>query len=266
MNHPSWMANLQAKDIQLANKILIGKTTDTRVIRDPQSHQTLVQLESQLADAAIRYNDIEQQYKQLLQTYEESRLQPRKSIEPHRIVVLIDGDGALFNFELIEQGQLGGFKAAAQIMETIKWYTDADRRDEIWIHVFLNKTGLKALFHRHGKPFAVKVLNNFVVGMNEAAKTIMVVDVGQKKEAADSKIKALLESEVRLLETRMVFFAGSHDNGYVTELRAHVTAGYKEKLVLVPSYTEVASGYKELGLATLHIPQLFMPEKLPRYS
>jgi hypothetical protein len=32
---------------------------------------------------------------------------------------------------------------------------------------------------------------------------------------------------------------------------------------LVPSYTEVASGYKELDLATCSIPDLFMPEKLP---
>ncbi|KAH6901945.1 hypothetical protein BKA70DRAFT_1307842 [Coprinopsis sp. MPI-PUGE-AT-0042] len=251
---PSWMLSLQ------------GKTADTPVKRKPRSHQPLVQPEPQLPDATNRYNELEKQYNQLLQAYEEIKIQPRKSIEPHRIVVLIDGDGALFNFDLIEQGQIGGFKAAAQIVERVRWYTDADRRDEIWIHVFLNKTGLKTLFHRHAKALAAKALDNFVIGMNESAKTIMVVDVGQKKEAADSKIKALLESEVRLLETRMVFFAGSHDNGYVTELRAHVTAGYKEKLVLVPSYTEVASGYKELDLATLHIPNLFMPEKLPRYS
>ncbi|KAH6913435.1 hypothetical protein BKA70DRAFT_721530 [Coprinopsis sp. MPI-PUGE-AT-0042] len=159
--------------------------------------------------------------------------------------------------------RLGGGRAAAKIMESIKDYMDAGRRDEIWVYVFLNKKGLKALFQRHNRPVASYELDDFVIGMNEAAKTIMVVDVGQKKEAADSKIKVLLDSEVRSLETRKVFFAGSHDNGYVTELRAQVTSGYKEKLVLVPSYTEVASGYKELELATLSIPDLFMSEKLP---
>lgn len=185
-------------------------------------------------------------------------------------------------------------------MEAVKRYTDAGRRDEIWIHVFLNKSGLRALFRRLGRPLAANSLDNFIIGMNEAAKTIMVVDVGQKKEAADSKIKGgcnrgffdsyscayppqffwrvksvCWRHAWSLLQVRtsfvcptnmpLIYGLGSHDNGYVTELRAHVTAGYKEKLVLVPSYTEVASGYKELNLATLHIPNLFMPEKLPRY-
>lgn len=110
-------------------------------------------------------------------------------------------------------------------MESIKEYMDAGRRDEIWVYVFLNKKGLKALFQRHNRPLAAYELDDFVIGMNEAAKTIMVVDVGQKKEAADSKIKGgryqhvpwllcststvLLESEVRSLETRKVFFAGA---------------------------------------------------------
>ena len=33
--------------------------------------------------------------------------------------------------------------------------------------------------------------------------------------------------------------------------------------MLVPSYTEVASGYRDLGLKTLTIENLFIPEKLP---
>jgi hypothetical protein len=103
--------------------------------------------------------------------------------------VLIDGDGALFNFELIEQGKAGGGKAAVKIMESIKSSTDSGRRDDIWLYIFLNKKGLKALFQRHNRPMAMDALEDFIIGMNEAAKTIMVVDVGQKKEAADSKIK-----------------------------------------------------------------------------
>ena len=110
-------------------------------------------------------------------------------LQPHRIVVLIDGDGALFSFDLIEQGQVGGGIAAAKIMESIKDYMDTGRRDEIWVYVFLNKRGLKALFQRHNKLLACEQLEDFVIGMNEAAKTVMVVDVGRQKEAADSKIK-----------------------------------------------------------------------------
>lgn len=39
-------------------------------------------------------------------------------------------------------------------------------------------------------------------------------------------------------------------------------AGFKEKLILLPSYTEIATGISELELPVLDIPGLFMPEKL----
>ncbi|KAH6913434.1 hypothetical protein BKA70DRAFT_1262862 [Coprinopsis sp. MPI-PUGE-AT-0042] len=245
-----WMASLKGEMMDIMS-------------RDVSSHKRLAELEPQMADVTRSYGDLQRKHNKLLKAFEELKKSPRSSIEAHRIVVLVDGDGALFNFELIEQGKAGGGKAATKIMESIKSYSDSGHRDETWVYVFLNKKGLRALFQRHKRPTAMEELDDFIVGMNEAAKTIMVVDVGQKKEAADSKIKALLESEVRSLETRKVFFAGSHDNGYVTELRAQVTAGFKEKLVLIPSYTAVASGYKELNLPTLNIPGLFMLEKLP---
>lgn len=247
-----WMASLKGEMLDMMN-------------RDILANQRLTQLEPQLEDMSHRYNHLQKQYNELLHAFRELNT-TRDKVEGHRAVVLIDGDGALFNFDLIEQGQFGGGKAAARIMESIKEYMGTGRRDEIWVYVFLNKKGLKVLLQRQGRVLAMNQLDDFIIGMNEASKTIMVVDVGQKKEAADSKVKVLLESEVRSPETRKIFFAGSHDNGYVTDLRAQVTAGFKEKLVLVPSYTEIAAGYRDLGLAKLIIPGLFMPEKLPFMS
>jgi hypothetical protein len=55
---------------------------------------------------------------------------------------------------------------------------------------------------------------------------------------------------------------GCHDNGYVTNLRSQITAGFKQKLILLPTYTEIAAGIAELELPVLTIPELFLTEKL----
>ena len=55
---------------------------------------------------------------------------------------------------------------------------------------------------------------------------------------------------------------GCHDNGYVTTLRSQITAGFKHKLILLPSYTEMAAGISELGLPSFTIPDLFLTKKL----
>ena len=55
---------------------------------------------------------------------------------------------------------------------------------------------------------------------------------------------------------------GCHDNGYVTNLRSQITAGFKHKLILLPTYTEIATGIAELELPTLAIPELFLTQKL----
>lgn len=55
---------------------------------------------------------------------------------------------------------------------------------------------------------------------------------------------------------------GCHDNGYVTNLRSQITAGYKNKLILLKSYAEMASGIAEMDLPILTIPDLFVAQKL----
>ncbi len=48
----------------------------------------------------------------------------------------------------------------------------------------------------------------------------------------------------------------------MSNLRSQITAGYKQKLVLLKSYTEMAAGISDLDLPTLTIPDLFMKQKL----
>jgi hypothetical protein len=58
--------------------------------------------------------------------------------------------------------------------------------------------------------------------------------------------------------------SGGHDNGYQGSLVALHTLGFKEKLVLLQSYTQTAREIGTLRLPTLEIPGLFMTSKLDK--
>lgn len=59
---------------------------------------------------------------------------------------------------------------------------------------------------------------------------------------------------------------GCHDNGYVSALNSFITSGQKEKLILLPGYAEMAAGIDKLGIPSLPIPDLFLPEKINLFS
>lgn len=63
-------------------------------------------------------------------------------------------------------------------------------------------------FGRIGPPSLKSNFEDFITGFNQAAERFSVLDVGNAKEAADAKIKAHLEDDIRLPQTFKVVFAG----------------------------------------------------------
>ncbi|KAJ3793753.1 hypothetical protein GGU11DRAFT_375549 [Lentinula aff. detonsa] len=186
-------------------------------------------------------------------------------LKGHRVVTLIDGDGAIFSKELIIQGQAGGLLAAQKLSDSIIQHLSeqyGSHHYQLWVYVFLNKKGLMEALGRLGSPLLKNSFEDFVTGFNQAAERFSMLDVGNAKEAADAKIKCHLEDDIRLPQTFKVIFAGCHDNGYVNNLRSQITAGFKNKLVLLKSYAEMASGIAEMDFPVLTIPDLFITQKL----
>ncbi|KXN86379.1 hypothetical protein AN958_10241, partial [Leucoagaricus sp. SymC.cos] len=186
-------------------------------------------------------------------------------IQAARVIVLLDGDGAIFTPQLIALGQNGGHKAASRLSESIKDHIrslDENHQFQLSVYIFFNKRGLTDTFNRCNYHSARIRLEDFVTGFNQASEKFIMVDVGNGKEAADSKIKAFLEDEIRLPQTYKVLFGGCHDNGYVTTIRSHITSGFKHKLILLQSYAEHAAGFDSLELPDLAIPGLFISQKL----
>jgi len=184
-----------------------------------------------------------------------------------RVICLIDGDGTIFNQTYLVQGHQGGKDAAASLAKSIYEYMEAQHSTHpnvfLSVYVFLNKNGLTNTlrkFHGEGEKGGFW---HFWEGFNQAQERFLAVDVGKGKEHADAKVKAFLRDNVRSPHTLKVFLGVCHDDGYVPDLQSLITDGYKDMLVLLPGYTEIASGIQELNLPTLPIPGLFMPEKMP---
>jgi len=88
-------------------------------------------------------------------------------------------------------GQNGGHRAASKLSESIKDYIGSLNENDfqLSVYIFFNKRGLLETFHRCGYHSARSRLEDFVVGFNQASERFIMVDVGNGKEAADSKIK-----------------------------------------------------------------------------
>ncbi|KAJ6509955.1 hypothetical protein C8R47DRAFT_774581 [Mycena vitilis] len=187
------------------------------------------------------------------------------SVKGYRIITLIDGDGAIFSGDLISQGQQGGNLAARSLSDSITQFLSSNygaKPYQLWVYLFYNRRGLTDTFNRVGLGSLNKMFEDFVVGFNQATERFTMVDVGSTKEAADVKLKVHLEDDIRLPQTFKVIFGGCHDNGYTCSLHSQITAGFREKLILLKGYTQMATEIAALNLPSLEIPDLFIKNKL----
>jgi len=181
-------------------------------------------------------------------------------------ICLIDGDGAIFSREYLMQGEAGGRKAAERLSSGVMDYIRTSTQHiptgiKIWTIVFLSKAGLEQTLNRFDICPA-ETFQLFLSGFNAAHGLFSVVDVGRNKEAADYKIRDHLDILIRIPQVYKIFFAGSHDNGYVHVLSSMQTVGYMDKLVILRSYTNVARQIGSLNIPVYEIPDLFLKEKL----
>ncbi|KAJ7904396.1 hypothetical protein B0H14DRAFT_2662655 [Mycena olivaceomarginata] len=225
------------------------------------SHEKSQQLEKELNVYKLALSGLEAECNRL-RTLQSETLKEKKCLEDlmkgNRIVTLIDGDGAIFSKDLISQGQQGGRLAARTLSDSIMQFLSANygaRPYQLW-------RGLTDTFNRVGLGSLCKTFEDFVVGFNQATERFVMVDVGSMKEAADVKLKVHLQDDIQLPQTFKVVFGGCHDGGYLACLRSSETSGYREKLILLKGYTQMAPAIAELDLPFIEIPDLFMTQKL----
>ncbi|KAF8527673.1 hypothetical protein JB92DRAFT_878944 [Gautieria morchelliformis] len=184
------------------------------------------------------------------------------------VLALIDGDGNIFRKSLLERGWHGGCEAARALEEQLRAYciyshrVDPWEHIQLWVYVFFNMKGLQRTLWSYNI-CSNKQFEEFMQGFTQSNPRFIIADVYPGlKDAADIKLNELLLFYAPIPQTSLIFFGGTHDNGYYTALSQLQYQGYLSKIVLLKGYEEVAAKIRSLSLPTLDIDSLFMTYRL----
>ncbi|RMZ82924.1 hypothetical protein DV737_g1842, partial [Chaetothyriales sp. CBS 132003] len=152
----------------------------------------------------------------------------QKSIDCDRFVlVVVDGDNALFHDEYVQDGAAGGERAAQKLRQSVFDYLKDKpffQHDfKIIIKVYANLQGLCRPYLENKIIPSYPTMYHFVQGFNKTSDYVEMIDAGNLKEAADTKVKATLSLFHRNLHCKHMLLAASGDNSYAGFLRQFAT-------------------------------------------
>ncbi|EON70086.1 hypothetical protein W97_09352 [Coniosporium apollinis CBS 100218] len=155
------------------------------------------------------------------------------------ILVLIDGDGMIFQDDLLQEGESGGRKAAhslhAEVSEYIQTIESGLPSDvKIVTRVYANVTGLAETCIRAGIVDKASAIDDFVRGFTRGKNLFDFVDVGPGKDRADDKLTETFKLYLYDFHCHHILFGCSHDNGYARLLEEYTTdQGFVSRITLL---------------------------------
>ncbi|KAM0233863.1 hypothetical protein ACHAPO_006730 [Fusarium lateritium] len=219
-----------------------------------------------LNDLLDQYSVLIEDYRRLKSDYEEERegrerykqLARGQERNPFALVV-VDGDGYIFDERFVKDGEEGGSRAAKQLNDTIK---DSLRRKglescEVMVRVYANLTGLSKALCKNGLAGAEKrSLSSFTAGFNRSYGLADFIDAGELKENADFKLKAILRLYADNAQCKHIYFAACHDVGYVSDLTPF--RGNRERFTLIRTPSLLFhKEFERLGMNIEELPGVF---------
>ena len=108
-------------------------------------------------------------------------------------MVLIDGDGMIFEDNLIKQGEIGGKEAAVALSGSVRDYVHMavpglSSDYKILTRIYANIKKLGEVCHRAGILSKPSTIEEFARGFTGSKHLFDFVDVGMGKDRADEKI------------------------------------------------------------------------------
>lgn len=111
-------------------------------------------------------------------------------------LVMIDGDGMVFEDPYLRQGEQGGKDAANQLWAAVREYSSRSfssiRSPKIVTRIYANVKGLAEACFKAGLVERPSLIEDFVRGFNGSRLLFDFVDVGGGKDRADDKIAGRL--------------------------------------------------------------------------
>lgn len=114
------------------------------------------------------------------------------------ILVLVDGDGMIFEDHLIKKGEAGGKESAAILWSSTRDYVhnvipDLSTDYKIVVRIYANLKGLGDVCHRAAILENPSTIENFARGFTGSKQLFDFVDVGIGKDRADDKISGRIQ-------------------------------------------------------------------------
>ncbi|KAF7551870.1 hypothetical protein G7Z17_g4715 [Cylindrodendrum hubeiense] len=228
-----------------------------------------------LAEILEQYSTLIEGYKRLKSDYEEERegrerykqLARGHERNPFALVV-VDGDGYVFDEAFISEGEEGGIRAAKQLNDTIKASLRRKGLEgcEVMVRVYANLVGLSKILNKNGLCGAEKrSLASFTAGFNRSYGLTDFVDAGELKENADHKMKAMLRLYADNAQCKHIYFAACHDVGYVADLTPYRGSTDLFTLIRTPSLL-FHHEFNKLGMNIEELPGVFRTTALTTYN
>ncbi|KAF1356314.1 hypothetical protein BDV97DRAFT_4773 [Delphinella strobiligena] len=228
-----------------------------------------------LQELTDNYSQLLEDYRRLRSDYEEEKESREKYKKLARgqernpfVLVLVDGDGYIFDDALITAGAEGGVKAANLLNAAIKdrlirlGHDVADAR--IMVRIYTNLAGLSKALARAGlSGNEARSLAPFCASFTRARDLFDFVDAGDKKENADFKIREMFRLFADNSQCKHIFFAGCHDNGYLSMLTPHI--GKSDRISLIRG-AYVHQDFLNLQLRMEDFPGVFRSYPLEGYN
>ncbi|EEH35608.2 C-x8-C-x5-C-x3-H type zinc finger protein [Paracoccidioides lutzii Pb01] len=134
------------------------------------------------------------------------------------LLILLDGDGMIFQDSFLQQGEQGGKDAANQFWASIREYASRNLPNipspKIIARVYANVKGLADACYKAGIIERPGLVEEFTRGFNGSRLLFDFVDVGSGKDRADDKISEVFKLHLYNCHCHQIFLGCSHDNGY----------------------------------------------------
>ena len=209
-------------------------------------------------------------YKRLKSDYEEERESREKYKQMAKdqernpfVLVLVDGDGYVFQDALLSKRADGGSAAAQALNDEVQasLRTKGLEHCQVMVRIYANVFGLSKALAKTGVVGGdSRSIAPFIANFNRSYGLTEFVDAGELKENADSKLRALLRLYADNTQCKHIYFAGCHDVGYVTELTPFAGNSSKFTLVKTPGirfhdqFTKLGMGTEEFRSVFRHAP------------
>ncbi|GME28192.1 putative ccch zinc finger protein [Neofusicoccum parvum] len=187
------------------------------------------------------------------------------------VLVLIDGDGLIFNDHLLCEGASGGQRAAGTLEEGVYNYVRTQIREippnvKVTARVYANAKGLAETCVRAGITTKAADMQDFMVGFTGAKFLMDFVDVGSGKDRADEKIVEHLKLNLYSPHCRHIMLGCSHDNGYARILGEISNYDYLVQKITLLEGVPFGREFASLPFKIQKFDGLFRPQKINNFG